>query len=215
MLLQPDLGSSLILAAIWLAVVFFSGIRWRHLIIFFLLAAILAVAAWSSLLAPYQKERITAFFNPYRDPQGAGYNIIQAMVAAGSGQLFGKGIGYGTQSHLNFLPEPETDFIFAAFAEETGFIGAIILLGLFGFLGWRIIAVGTQAQDNFSKLYVLGFAAFMFSQAFLHIAVNLGLLPVTGIGLPLISYGGSGLITILIGLGILESIRIHARTEIE
>ncbi|MEK9147935.1 MAG: rod shape-determining protein RodA [Patescibacteria group bacterium] len=214
-LLQPDLGSSLILAAIWLAVVFFSGIRWRHLIIFFLLAAILAVAAWSSLLAPYQKERITAFFNPYRDPQGAGYNIIQAMVAAGSGQLFGKGIGYGTQSHLNFLPEPETDFIFAAFAEETGFIGAIILLGLFGFLGWRIIAVGTQAQDNFSKLYVLGFAAFMFSQAFLHIAVNLGLLPVTGIGLPLISYGGSGLITILIGLGILESIRIHARTEIE
>lgn len=213
--LQPDLGSALILMAIWLAAVLFSGIRMRHLGLFFLLMAMVSIFAWSSLLAPYQKARITAFLNPYRDPQGVGYNTIQAMIAAGSGQLWGKGIGYGTQSHLNFLPEPETDFIFAAFAEETGFAGAILLLSLFGALGWRIISIGIAAQDNFSKLFVLGFASFFFSQTLLHLAVNLGLLPVTGIGLPLISYGGSGLVTVLAGLGILQSIRINSRAEIE
>ena len=214
-LLQPDLGSALILMGTWLAVVLFAGIQPRHLLVCALLAVAFSVVTWIFLLAPYQQTRITAFLDPYRDPRGAGYNTIQAMVAAGSGQLWGKGIGYGTQSHLNFLPEPETDFIFSAFAEETGFAGAAILLGLFGALGWRIIRIGLAAQDNFSKFYVLGFVAFFFSQAFLHMAINLGLLPVTGIGLPLISYGGSSLITTLAGLGILQSIRIHSRVEIE
>lgn len=214
-LLQPDLGSALILAVTWVAVISFSGIQMRHLLFFFLLASIAAIVAWGSLLAPYQKERIAAFFDPYRDPQGAGYNTIQAMIAAGSGRVLGKGIGYGTQSHLNFLPEAETDFIFSAFAEESGFVGAMVLISLFGVLGWRIIAIGMQAQDNFSKLYVLGFGSFLFAQTFLHIAINLGLLPVTGIGLPFISYGGSSLIMTLAGLGILQSIRIHARAEIE
>lgn len=214
-LLQPDLGSALILVVAWLAVAFFAGIQWRHLLTFFVLAAVLAGISWAWLLAPYQKERITGFLDPYRDPQGAGYNTIQAMVAAGSGRLWGRGIGYGTQSHLNFLPEPETDFVFAALAEETGFIGSAVLLGLFAVLGWRIVATGMKAHDNFSKLFVLGFASFLFSQAFLHIAINLGLLPVTGIGLPLISYGGSSLITTLAGLGIVQSIRVHARAEIE
>ena len=214
-LLQPDLGSALILVVAWLAIAFFAGIQWRHLITFFVLVAILSGVAWAWLLQPYQKERITAFLDPYRDPQGAGYNTIQAMVAAGSGRLWGKGIGYGSQSHLNFLPEAETDFVFAAFAEETGFIGSAVLLGLFAVLGWRIVATGMKAHDNFSKLFVLGLASFLFSQTFLHIAINLGLLPVTGIGLPLISYGGSSMITILAGLGIVQSIRIHARAEIE
>ncbi len=214
-LLQPDLGSALILIAIWLAVVLFSGIRMRHLATFFLLASITAVFAWFSLLAPYQKARITSFLNPYRDPQGVGYNTIQAKIAAGSGQLWGKGIGYGTQSHLNFLPEPETDFIFAAFVEETGFVGALLLLGLFAALGWRIVLIGIGAQDNFSKLFVLGFASFLFSQILLHLAINLGLLPVTGIGLPLISYGGSSLVAVLAGLGMLQSIRINSRAEVE
>lgn len=213
-LLQPDLGSSLILAAIWLAVVCFSGMKVKHLIVFFLLAALAAGLAWFYLLAPYQKARIVAFLDPYRDPRGAGYNTIQAMIAAGSGRVWGKGIGYGTQSHLNFLPEAETDFIFAAFVEETGFIGGLILLSLFGFLFWRIIRVGQKARDNFSRLFILGFAAFMFSEVLAHITINLGLLPVTGIGLPLISYGGSSLITILAGLGILQSIRIHSAAEI-
>lgn len=214
-LAQPDLGSAIILAAIWIAIVAFSGIRLRHFAAFLLLSAAGALAAWLWLLAPYQQDRITAFFDPYRDPQGAGYSTIQAMVAAGSGRLLGKGIGYGTQSHLNFLPEAETDFIFAAFAEETGFVGAVILLVLFALLAWRMMAIGVQAADNFSKLFVVGFAAFFFSALFIHVGMNLGLLPVTGIGLPLVSYGGSSLVTVLAGLGIVQSIRIHSRAEIE
>lgn len=213
-LLQPDLGSVLILAAIWLAMVLFSGIKLRHLATFFLLAAVGAYFSWSYLLAPYQKARITSFLNPYLDPRGAGYNTIQAMVAAGSGRIWGKGIGYGTQSHLNFLPEAETDFIFAAFAEETGFVGSIILLLLFGFFFFRIMKIGISSSDNFSRLYVLGFASFVFSEVFVHAAINLGLLPVTGIGLPLISYGGSSLIAVLSGLGILQNMRIHSAAEV-
>lgn len=213
-LLQPDLGSALILAAIWLAVVCFSGIKLRHLMLFFLIASLLAVSAWFSFLAPYQKARITSFLNPYHDPQGGGYSTIQAMVATGSGRLWGKGIGYGTQSHLNFLPEPETDFIFAAFAEETGLIGAVLLLTLFGLLFWRLVGIGIRARDNFSKLFVLGFASSLFSTLFIHLAINLGLLPVTGIGLPFISYGGSSLITTLAGMGIVQSIKINSVAEI-
>ena len=213
-LLQPDLGSALILSVIWLGVVSFSGITWRHLALFFFLMAVTLGIAWFSLLAPYQKARITAFLDPYRDPRGAGYNTIQAMVAAGSGRLWGKGIGYGTQSHLNFLPEAETDFIFAAFTEETGFIGATLLLGLFGVLFSRVIRIGIAAYDNFSKLFVLGFVSFIFAGVAIHVGMNLGLLPVTGIGLPLVSYGGSNLLTSLAGLGIIQSIRIHSRAEI-
>lgn len=214
-LFQPDLGSALILGAIWLAVVCFSGIKFKHLLAFFVLAALFSFLAWNSLLAPYQKERIITFLDPYRDPQGEGYNAIQAEIAAGSGRLWGKGIGYGTQSHLNFLPEAETDFIFAAYAEETGFAGAIMLLGLLGAMVWRFFVIGMQAQDNFSKLFTVGFSALVFSEAFIHIGANLGLLPITGISLPLVSYGGSNLITTLVGLGILQSIRINSRAEIE
>jgi rod shape determining protein RodA len=212
--LQPDLGSALILGAIWLAILFFSGIQRRHVAIFLVLVIILAAVSWTWFLLPYQKTRITGFLDPYRDPRGAGYNTIQAMIAAGSGNIWGKGIGYGTQSHLNFLPEAETDFIFSAFTEETGIVGAVILLGLFGVFFWRILKIGIHAEDNFSKLYVLGFAASLFAAFFIHIAINLGLLPVTGIGLPLISYGGSSLLTTLIGLGILQSIRINSRPEV-
>ena len=213
-LVQPDLGSTLIFAAIWLAVVFFSGIKLRHLALFFLLASMLALVGWVWFLHPYQKARITSFINPYHDARGAGYNTIQAMIAAGSGKIWGKGIGYGTQSHLNFLPEPQTDFIFAAFTEETGFIGAAIILVLFGVLFWRMLRIGMQAQDNFSKIFVIGMTASIFSAFFIHVSINLGLLPVTGIGLPLISYGGSSLITTLTGIGILQSIHINSRPEV-
>ena len=154
--IQPDLGAALILIAIWLAMVCFSGIKMRHLAAFLLISIAVAAFSWFYLLAPYQQTRITSFLDPYRDPRGSGYNAIQAMVAAGSGKLTGKGIGYGTQSHLNFLPEAETDFIFAAFAEEAGFIGSVILLGLFGFLFFRLVKVGFEARDNFSRLFVLG-----------------------------------------------------------
>lgn len=212
--LQPDLGSAVILMAIWLAMVLFSGIRIRHLAIVALIGALAASAAWLYLLAPYQKVRITSFLDPYRDSRGAGYNAIQAMIAAGSGRVWGKGIGYGTQSHLNFLPVSESDFIFAAFVEETGLIGAIVLLGLYGFLFWRVMRIGARAQDNFAKLFVLGFSTFLFSEMFIHIAINIGLLPITGLGLPLVSYGGSSMIATLAGLGIVQSIRINSVMEI-
>ena len=213
-MMQPDLGSAIILGAIWLAVVTFSGIHLKHIAVFGALFAVASVIAWFFILEPYQKVRITSFVNPYHDPRGGGYNTIQAMIAAGSGGVWGKGIGYGTQSHLAFLPEAETDFIFAAFAEEMGFAGVLALLAIFGIFFWRLARIGMQAQDNFAKLFVLGFGSFLLSQMLVHMAINLGMLPVTGIVLPFISYGGSSIVTILAGVGILESIRIHSRSEV-
>lgn len=213
-LLQPDLGSAIILVAIWILLVVFSGIRFRHLAGAALLFLICFSVAWFFVLAPYQKQRITTFFDPYRDPRGAGYNVIQSMIAVGSGGVVGKGIGYGTQSHLNFLPEPETDFIFAAFAEETGFVGGVLFLIFLFFFLWRGLRIGRSAHDNFSKLFVLGFSALVFFQSSVHIGINLGILPVTGITLPFVSYGGSSLLSLMAGVGILESIRIHSRSDI-
>lgn len=211
---QPDLGSAFILIMLWVSLASFSGIRARHFAGLFFIGLVLAVLSWIFILQPYQKERIFGFLDPWRDPQGAGYNIIQAVTAVGSGSILGKGIGYGTQSHLNFLPEAETDFIFAAFAEETGFLGSILLLGFFAFFLWRIIRIGGEAEDNFSKLFALGFSALVFFQFLVHVGANLGILPVTGVTLPFVSYGGSSVVTLMIGVGILESIRIHSRSDI-
>jgi rod shape determining protein RodA len=214
-LLQPDLGSAVVLMFIWIAVVVFSGMKLRHFFVLTLLAVILTVFAWGFFLAPYQKDRITTFLNPYDDPQGAGYQMIQSMIAVGSGKLWGKGLGYGSQTHLHFLPESETDFIFATFAEEWGFVGSLVLLALVFVVLWRIIRIGLVNSDNFSRLYTLGFAALIFSQAFIHIGMNMGVLPITGITLPFVSYGGSSLVTLLIGVGILQNIKINSRRELE
>lgn len=214
-LLQPDLGSAIILVSIWVAIIIFSGMRVRH---FFFLAALLAltsVAAWGLALKPYQKDRINAFLNPYNDPQGTGYQMIQSMIAVGSGRIWGKGLGYGSQSHLNFLPEAETDFIFAAFAEEWGLVGVSIVLALILLVLWRIVRIGMGAGDNFSRLYTLGFAAFIFVQSFIHIGMNMGALPITGITLPFVSYGGSSLVVLLTGMGILQNIKINSRRGVE
>lgn len=214
-LLQPDLGSAAVLFLIWAAVVLFSGMKVRHFFLLVFISCLAAFLAWQFALAPYQKGRIVSFLDPYRDPQGAGYQMIQSMIAVGSGQIWGKGLGYGSQSHLHFLPEPQTDFIFAAYAEEWGFVGTVILLGLFAVVLWRIIRIGVRAQDNFSRLYTLGFAALIFTQAFIHIGMNMGVLPVTGLPLPFVSYGGSSLVTLLIGVGIVQNIKINARREVE
>lgn len=214
-LLQPDLGSAMVLIAIWLAIVLFSGMKLRHLALLLILGAILGGLSWNFALKPYQKDRITAFLNPYEDPRGAGYQMIQSMIAVGSGRVFGKGLGYGSQSHLNFLPESETDFIFAAFAEEWGFVGVGALLSLFFVVLWRIIRIGQNAADNFSRLYSLGFAAYIFVQGFIHIGMNMGVAPITGITLPFVSYGGSSLVVLLVGVGILQNIKINARREVE
>ena len=214
-LLQPDLGSAVVLASIWVAIVLFSGMKLRHFFVLIILGGLLGFVAWNFALAPYQKDRITSFLNPYEDPKGAGYQMIQSLIAVGSGQLFGKGLGYGSQSHLNFLPEAETDFIFAAFAEEWGFAGVLTMISLLFIVLWRIISIGRKASDNFSRLYSLGFAVYIFVQSFIHIGMNMGLLPITGITLPFVSYGGSSLVILLIGVGILQNIKINARREVE
>lgn len=214
-LLQPDLGSAIVLATIWVAIVIFSGMKLQHFSLLLFIAGMLSFAAWQFLLASYQQDRITAFLDPYADPQGAGYQMIQSMIAVGSGQIWGKGLGYGSQSHLNFLPEAETDFIFAAYAEEWGFVGVTALLTLLFIVLWRTVMVGIKASDNFSRLYTFGFAALIFTQAFIHIGMNMGMLPITGLTLPFVSYGGSSLVTLLIGVGILQNIKINSRREIE
>lgn len=214
-LAQPDLGSAIILISVWIAVIVFSGMRLRHFFLLLLIGVILALIGWQLILEPYQKARITAFLNPYADSKGAGYQMIQAMIAVGSGKIWGKGLGYGSQSHLNFLPEAETDFIFAAFAEEWGLVGVITLLLLLFIILLRIVVIGQRSANNFSRLYAFGFAAFIFVQSFIHIGMNMGLMPITGITLPFISYGGSSLVTLLIGVGILQNIHITARREVE
>jgi rod shape determining protein RodA len=208
-LLQPDLGSAFILGAIWVSAVLFSGIPLKHLAILILLFVLVSAAAWIFLFAPYQKARITAFLDPYQDPRGAGYNVIQSRIAVGSGQMWGKGFGYGSQTHLLFLPEAETDFIFAAFAEEWGFAGAFALLALYGVLLWRLLRIGFFSDNNFARFYILGFSTIIITQVFIHIGMNIGIFPVTGITLPFMSYGGSSLVSLMAGVGVAQSIRIH------
>lgn len=214
-LMQPDLGSVIIFLFLWIAVTVFSGIKFKHFVLFILLLAFISIFAWGFMLAPYQKERMTSFLNPYSDPLGAGYNAIQAKIAVGSGKIFGKGVGYGSQSSLNFLPAAETDFIFAAFTEEWGFVGALMLFGAFSVLFWRIIKIGLNVSDNFSRLFTLGFASIILSQFIIHVGMNIGLMPITGITLPFVSYGGSSLVSLMIGVGILQNIKINSRRGIE
>lgn len=209
--LQPDLGSALIIFFIWLGMVFVSGISKRHLFIVFGLGLITFLVLWFSVFHEYQKARIMTFIHPLADIQGAGYNAYQSTVAVGSGQVLGKGVGYGTQSKLQFLPEYETDFIFASFAEEWGFIGVVILFILFGIVFYRIVANATQGASNFEVLFGAGLAILFIIHFIVHIGMNIGLLPVTGTTLPFMSYGGSHLITEFVGLGMLMGMRRYAR----
>lgn len=208
-LLQPDLGSSLIVIAIWFGMTLVSGIKMRHLIFLLTVGIAISLASWVYLLEPYQKDRILTFLNPSFDPKGAGYNVIQSMIAVGSGELMGKGVGYGSQSRLQFLPESHTDFIFAAFAEEWGFVGVVLLLIFLGIVLWRILRIGMRSPSNFTKLFSIGFAIMVVVQIVIHAGMNMGLLPVTGITFPFLSYGGSSLMILFVGLGILNNIYSH------
>jgi rod shape determining protein RodA len=205
--LQPDFGGAVIIACIWLGMVLVSGISKKHLFILFSCAALAFTLLWNFGFKDYQKDRIMTFIHPLEDIRGAGYNAYQSMIAVGSGQLLGKGIGYGTQSKLKFLPEYQTDFIFAAFAEEWGFIGVLIFFGVFGTLIWRIIASARRGLGNFEILYGIGISILFMSHFFINVGMNMGLLPVTGITLPFMSYGGSHLIAAFFALGILQSHR--------
>ena len=207
---QPDFGSVIIVCAIWLGMVLVSGISKKHLLLVFLVAVLIFSVSWFFLLKPYQKSRIIIFLNPLKDPKGAGYNALQSMIAVGSGQIWGKGIGYGTQSRLEFLPEHQTDFIFAAFAEEWGFVGVSIIFVFFGIAIWRVLKNAFNGQSNFERLFGIGLAIFLLVQSSINIGMNIGLLPITGIPLPFMSYGGSNLLTIFAGLGILMAMRRYS-----
>ncbi len=202
---QPDLGSSLVLAAIWIGMILASGLRWKHLLVLTFLGSLLVLGSWFAL-APYQKARIEVFLHPESDPQGTGYNVLQAMVAVGSGGLSGKGLGYGSQSQLSFLPEKHTDFIFAVISEELGLVGGLFVIVLYFILLYRIRRIGILASDNFGYLLSLGVMVMVFVQVIINIGMNIGLLPVTGLPAPFLSYGGSSLLSLYVSLGLLLSV---------
>ncbi len=204
-ILQPDFGSAVIIFLIWFCMVLVSGISKKHLAMVLCVGAVSGVLLWSFVFQDYQKQRIVSFIYPLADIQGAGYNAYQSMIAVGSGQFLGKGIGYGTQSKLLFLPEYQTDFIFAAFAEEWGFVGSTILIGLFGVLIWRILSNAARGASNFETLFGIGVAIMFVAHLVINIGMNVGLLPVTGITVPFMSYGGSHLLVEFTALGIISS----------
>ena len=208
--LQPDLGSVLILISLWIGVLILSGIKIRHFLILLFFGLLILSIGWGTFLKEYQKERILSFIWPQiSDTLKIGWNQRQAKIAIGSGGIFGQGIGKGSQTQLGFLPEPQTDFIFSAIAEETGLIGVSFLLFLFSILIWRIFKIAISSQSNFAYLFASGLSLLFITQIFINIGMNIGILPIIGIPLPLISYGGSSLVATLIGLGILQSIKTH------
>ena len=210
---QPDLGTAILIAGSGLAIIWLAGINLKYFI-YSGLILLVSLPFVISILKPYQKSRILTFFNPERDPLGAGYQIIQSKIAIGSGGLLGKGFLQGTQSYLEFLPEKHTDFIFTLFSEEFGFVGSMVLILLYILLIYRIIRIGFSCRSFFAKLYCFGFASALFLYIFVNIAMVLGLLPIVGAPLPIMSYGGSSMLSIMLGLSIVMSCKIYSRDPI-
>ncbi|MDD5098615.1 MAG: rod shape-determining protein RodA [Candidatus Pacebacteria bacterium] len=206
--LQPELGSVMIIGTIWIAMLLVSGIKIRHFIVLCLFFVLISLSMWSFVLKDYQRNRVMSFVVPHEDPLGEGWSQNQSKISIGSGGLFGKGIGNGSQTQYGFLPEPQTDFVFSVIGEETGFLGTATILSLFGILFWRILRIALNAQSNFPRLFAIGLAISMFIQIVINIGMNLGILPVIGIPLPLVSYGGSNLIFTFIALGILQNMKV-------
>lgn len=207
---QPDLGTAIMIASSGLIVIFLAGIRWRILIGFVVLAASAAPVLWY-FMHDYQRRRVLTFLNPESDPLGAGYHIIQSKIAIGSGGLFGQGWLKGTQSNLEFLPERSTDFIFAVIAEEFGLVGAGVLLVLYLLIAGRGLYIASQAQSSFGQLLAGSISITFLVYVFVNVGMVTGLLPVVGVPLPLVSYGGTSMVTLLAGFGILMSIHTHRR----
>lgn len=206
---QPDMGQVIILILLWLGILVVSGISFKRFLVLLFCFLLIFILAWNFGLKPYQKERILSFIFPQlSDPLKSGWNKLQVQIAIGSGGIFGKGLGKGSQTQYGFLPEPKTDFIFAAIAEEFGLIGVSIILLSFSLLIWRIMKIALTAETNFPRLFATGFTILLVSQTFIHMGMNLGILPIIGIPLPLVSYGGSNLIATFIGLGILQNIKV-------
>jgi rod shape determining protein RodA len=210
-LLQPDLGTAVILGSIWFGMVLVSGIPKRHLGAVIVLGIVAATALWFGGLHDYQRARILAFVNPAADIHGSGYNAYQATIAVGSGGWLGKGIGYGTQSKLRFLPQYETDFIFAAFAEEWGFVGVALVLILYALLLLRLLEIARRSETNFDAFFTIGVLILIAAHVFIHAGINVGLLPVTGTTIPFMSYGGSHLVIEFAALGVVASLARYGR----
>lgn len=208
--MQPDLGSAMVIFLLWVGIIMIAGIKPYHFSVISGSGAVLGVLAWLFFLKDYQKARILFYLKPETDPLGHGYNILQSLASIGSGGFWGKGLGRGTQGRLGFLPEAHTDFIFAAFAEEWGMLGVIFLTLILIFLLYRMIKIAIGSSNNFARLGVLGVALIIFSQVIIHIGMNVGLLPITGLTLPFISYGGSSLLVSFVAIGFLESIKVHS-----
>jgi len=211
-ILQPDLGTAVLIAITGLIVIWLAGFRIKYFLYSFFVFTCLAPVG-IAFLKPYQKSRILTFLNPERDPLGAGYQIIQSKIAVGSGGIFGKGFLQGSQSYLDYLPEKHTDFIFTLFSEEFGFVGSLFLLILYALIIYRITKIGSQSRNNFSRLFCFGFAAAFFVYVTVNMAMVLGLLPIVGAPLPIMSYGGSSMLSIMIGLGFVMSFKIHQQEE--
>ena len=210
---QPDLGTSVLIALSGLIILWIAGIRVKYFI-FSLIISVISLPFIISFLKPYQKLRILTFLDPDRDPLGAGYQIIQSKIAIGSGGLNGKGFLKGTQSYLDFLPEKHTDFIFTLFSEEFGFIGSVALLILYTIIIIRIIRIGVLSRSNFSKLFCFGFAFSIFIYIVVNLSMVLGLLPIVGSPLPIMSYGGSSMLATMIGFGIVLSAKVNHKQTI-
>ena len=212
-IVQPDLGTSLLIAISGIAVLWFAGINYKYFI-YTLLGFIISLPFIIAFLKPYQKLRVLTFLNPDKDPLGAGYQIIQSKIAVGSGGLFGKGFLKGTQSYLEFLPEKHTDFIFTLFSEEFGFLGSVFLLIIYAIIIYRVVAIGAGARSYFAKIFCYSFGAAIFVYITINMSMVLGLLPIVGSPLPIMSYGGSSMLATMIGFGIVMSARVHSQQVI-
>ena len=212
-IVQPDLGTSVLIAISGIAVLWFAGINYKYFI-YTMLGFLISLPFIIAFLKPYQKLRVLTFFNPDKDPLGAGYQIIQSKIAVGSGGIFGKGFLKGTQSYLEFLPEKHTDFIFTLFSEEFGFVGSTFLLIIYAIIIYRIVAIGASSRSYFAKIFCYSFAAAIFVFITINMSMVLGLLPIVGSPLPIMSYGGSSMLATMIGFGIVLSAKINHKQMI-
>ncbi len=216
--LQPDLGTALVYGAITLTLLFVAGVPWQHMaaigtavVLLSTLVLWAAPAAGVNILKPYQVDRLTAFLHPNEDPSGQGYQQAQAQIAIGSGQRTGRTVEYATQTQLNFLPEHHTDFVFAVVGETYGFAGAALVLTLYALLLWRALRIMASARDQLGSLIAAGVVAILMFQVFVNVGMNVGIMPITGVTLPLLSYGGASLVVTFIALGLLQSVAVHSR----
>ncbi|MFA6587523.1 MAG: rod shape-determining protein RodA [Patescibacteria group bacterium] len=213
-MLQPDLGSAFVILVIYLGLLLLANVKLKQVLLLLLILVTAGVLSYFFLLQNYQKDRIKVLFQPGSDPLGSGYNVTQSIIAIGSGQFFGRGFGQGTQSQLNFLPEQQTDFIFSVFAEEFGFLGTALLLSAFALLLIRSSIIARRSREDFGAFLSAGIGIWFVVQLFINVGMNMGILPVTGIPLPLVSAGGSSLVSSLVAIGLIQSVVLRTRLTV-